>query len=167
MVILESPSLNSPSIGSGDKLHVDNIKLEEELEQQKLNLRDINEFLTNELKARSLTTSAMEAKVMELYHQLDDIQKKHEETMGKLRRDAERQIEALEGHIKDYEKKARSAQVGLIRVDLNVPTSNRLTRHALLFLLPRNSSRGRITSRVSSLTSRRPWTRGSRITSSC
>ena len=107
---------HSPSV-LGDKLHVDNIKLEEELEQQKLNLRDINEFLTNELKARSLTTSAMEAKVMELYHLLDDQQKKHEESTGKLRKDAERQIEALEGHIKDYERKARSAQEFLERKD--------------------------------------------------
>lgn len=101
----------------GDKLHVDNIKLEEELEQQKLNLRDINEFLTNELKARSLTTSAMEGKVMELYHQIDELQRRHEETMGKLRKDAERQIEALEGHIKDYERKARTAQEFLERKD--------------------------------------------------
>ena len=41
-------------------------------------IQDINEFLTNELKARSLTTSAMEAKVVELYHLLDDVNKKHE-----------------------------------------------------------------------------------------
>jgi hypothetical protein len=54
------------------------VKLNEELETQKLNLRDINEFLTNELKARSLTTSAMEAKVVELYHLLDDLNKNHE-----------------------------------------------------------------------------------------
>ena len=57
---------------------MENGKLETELETQKLNLRDINEFLTNELKARSLTTSAMEAKVVELYHLLDDVNKSHE-----------------------------------------------------------------------------------------
>ena len=62
----------------GDKLQVENVKLNDELETQKLNLRDINEFLTNELKARSLTTSAMEAKVVELYHLLDDVNKSHE-----------------------------------------------------------------------------------------
>ena len=62
----------------GDRLQVENAKLSEDLETQKLNLRDINEFLTNELKARSLTTSAMEAKVVELYHLLDDVNKSHE-----------------------------------------------------------------------------------------
>jgi len=62
----------------GDRLQVENAKLSEDLETQQLNLRDINEFLTNELKARSLTTSAMEAKVVELYHLLDDVNKSHE-----------------------------------------------------------------------------------------
>jgi hypothetical protein len=62
----------------GDKLQVDNIKLNEELETQKLNLRDINEFLTNELKARSLTTSALEAKVYELNQLMEDVKKNHE-----------------------------------------------------------------------------------------
>lgn len=62
----------------GDRLQVDNIKLNEELETQKLNLRDINEFLTNELKARSLTTSALEAKVFELNHLMDELRKSHE-----------------------------------------------------------------------------------------
>ena len=63
---------------NADKLQVDNIKLEEELETQKLNLRDINEFLTNELKARSLTTSALEAKVFELNSLMEDVRKAHE-----------------------------------------------------------------------------------------
>ncbi len=62
----------------GDRLQVENVKLNEELETQKLNLRDINEFLTNELKARSLTTSAMEAKVVELYSLTDELNKNHE-----------------------------------------------------------------------------------------
>lgn len=62
----------------GDKLQVDNLKLNEELETQKLNLRDINEFLTNELKARSLTTSALEAKVYELNQLLEEVKRNHE-----------------------------------------------------------------------------------------
>lgn len=45
---------------------------------QKLNLRDINEFLTNELKARSLTTSALEAKVTELNALMEEVKKSHE-----------------------------------------------------------------------------------------
>lgn len=35
---------------NGDKLQLENIRLIEDLDIQKLNLRDINEFLTNELK---------------------------------------------------------------------------------------------------------------------
>lgn len=57
---------------------VDNFKLSEELETQKLNLRDINEFLTNELKARSLTTSALESKVQELNLLVEDVRRSHE-----------------------------------------------------------------------------------------
>ena len=45
---------------------MENIKLSEELETQKSNLRDINEFLTNELKARLLTTTDLEGKIAEM-----------------------------------------------------------------------------------------------------
>ncbi len=62
----------------GDNLQIENIKLTEDLETQKLNLRDINEFLTNELKARSLTTSALEAKVYEFNQLMEEIKKGHE-----------------------------------------------------------------------------------------
>lgn len=63
---------------------VDNFKLSEELETQKLNLRDINEFLTNELKARSLTTSALESKVQELNVLVEDVRRSHEVRGGQL-----------------------------------------------------------------------------------
>jgi hypothetical protein len=62
----------------GDQLQIENFKLSEDLETQKLNLRDINEFLTNELKARSLTTSALEAKVYELNQLMEEVRKNHE-----------------------------------------------------------------------------------------
>lgn len=62
----------------GEKLQVDKIKLEDELETQKLNLRDINEFLTNELKARSLTTSALEVKISELLQLVEQLRKDYE-----------------------------------------------------------------------------------------
>eukprot|EP00955_Chlamydomonas_euryale_P096921 365042-Chlamydomonas_euryale.AAC.26 len=70
----------------GDKLHFDNIRLNEELETQKLNLRDINEFLTNELKARSLTSSALEAKVYEMTQQMEEASKKSEVSGSRRRR---------------------------------------------------------------------------------
>lgn len=42
---------------AGEKLAVENFSLADELAKQKLTLQDINEFLTNELKARSLATA--------------------------------------------------------------------------------------------------------------
>lgn len=44
----------------GEKLQVENIKLTEELESQKTSLQDINEFLTNELKAKTAVTNTLE-----------------------------------------------------------------------------------------------------------
>jgi hypothetical protein len=42
---------------AGEKLAVENFSLSDELAKQKLTLQDINEFLTNELKARSLAAA--------------------------------------------------------------------------------------------------------------
>jgi alkyl sulfatase BDS1-like metallo-beta-lactamase superfamily hydrolase len=42
---------------AGEKLAVENFSLTDELAKQKLTLQDVNEFLTNELKSRSLATA--------------------------------------------------------------------------------------------------------------
>lgn len=42
---------------AGEKLAVENFSLTDEVAKQKLTLQDINEFLTNELKARSLAAA--------------------------------------------------------------------------------------------------------------
>ncbi|GLI71142.1 hypothetical protein VaNZ11_016242 [Volvox africanus] len=94
----------------GDRLQVDVLKLTDDLETQKLNLRDINEFLTNELKARSLTTSALEAKVAELNNLLEEIRKSHEAALAKLRGDKDKDIERLEAIVREHERKARITQ---------------------------------------------------------
>ena len=62
----------------GEKLQVENFKLSDELAEQRLNLKDINEFLTNELKVRSLTTAALEEKVASLHQQMEDTRKEYE-----------------------------------------------------------------------------------------
>jgi hypothetical protein len=49
---------------TSETLEDENLKLSKELEVSRINLRDINEFLTNELKARSLTSAALEQKVI-------------------------------------------------------------------------------------------------------
>lgn len=61
-----------------DQLQIENIKLAEDLENEKLTLRDVNEFLQNELKARSITANALESKVYELSNMLEDNKKTHE-----------------------------------------------------------------------------------------
>ena len=49
---------------AGEKLAVENFSLADELAKQKLTLQDINEFLTNELKARSLAAAQASATVL-------------------------------------------------------------------------------------------------------
>eukprot|EP01026_Neomeris_dumetosa_P003583 TRINITY_DN10963_c0_g1_i2.p2 TRINITY_DN10963_c0_g1~~TRINITY_DN10963_c0_g1_i2.p2 ORF type:complete len:232 (-),score=43.87 TRINITY_DN10963_c0_g1_i2:21-716(-) len=61
----------------GDSLLLDNLKLSDELENSKCNLKEINEFLTNELKARALTSAALEQK-------LQDNQAAYEEEFNRL-----------------------------------------------------------------------------------
>ncbi|KAG2430972.1 hypothetical protein HYH02_013505 [Chlamydomonas schloesseri] len=101
----------------GDRLQVDVVRLTDELETQKLNLRDINEFLTNELKARSLTTSALEAKVAELNGLMEEVKKNHEAALSRLRGDKDREIERLEGVMREHERKARITQEFLDKKD--------------------------------------------------
>lgn len=44
----------------GEKLALENFGLADEVAKQKVTLEDINEFLTNELKARSLATAQVQ-----------------------------------------------------------------------------------------------------------
>ncbi|KIY91370.1 hypothetical protein MNEG_16594, partial [Monoraphidium neglectum] len=59
----------------GDRLQVENFKLSDELEASKLNLRDINEFLTNELKARTAANAALDERVAQMAAQLEAARK--------------------------------------------------------------------------------------------
>ena len=49
-----------------EELSAQNIELIDELETQRVNLKDINEFLTNEKKAKELATAEMEQRVEKL-----------------------------------------------------------------------------------------------------
>lgn len=55
-----------------DTLRVDNYKLTEELEEQKSKLKDINEFLVNELKARALSFATLQAELTETKKTMED-----------------------------------------------------------------------------------------------
>ncbi|KAF5838664.1 hypothetical protein DUNSADRAFT_2428 [Dunaliella salina] len=95
---------------NGDRLQLENIKLGEDLDIQRLNLRDINEFLTNELKARSLTTNALEAKLYDLNHAMEEQRKAHEAAIAKLEKEKDKEIEAQADIITEFNKKAKIMQ---------------------------------------------------------
>lgn len=65
----------------GERLQVENIKLTEELDSQKTSLQDINEFLTNELKAKTAATNVLEERITSLETKLKQ-QKGHYEVIG-------------------------------------------------------------------------------------
>lgn len=61
----------------GDSLLIENARLGQDLETQKLNLADINEFLTSELEASGKKLRQIEEKATALQQQVDDIKEIH------------------------------------------------------------------------------------------
>jgi hypothetical protein len=62
----------------GEALQVERYRLLDELEAQKLNLRDINEFLTNELKARTAANAALDGRVAQLTQRMEELRRTSE-----------------------------------------------------------------------------------------
>ena len=60
------------------RLTQENIKVEAELDRSKGDLRDINEFLTNQLKASSVFAAGLDAKIQELEVRIPSLSKSHE-----------------------------------------------------------------------------------------
>lgn len=61
----------------GDVLFIENARLGQDLETQKLNLADINEFLTSEIEASSKKLKQVEDKAAALQQQVDDVMDTH------------------------------------------------------------------------------------------
>ena len=61
----------------GDVLLIENARLGQDLETQKLNLADINEFLTSELEASSSKLRQMEGAAAALQQELDEAKDTH------------------------------------------------------------------------------------------
>jgi len=61
----------------GEVLLVENARLGQDLETQKLNLADINEFLTSELDKTSAKLMQLEDKAGKMQQQLDDLMENH------------------------------------------------------------------------------------------
>ncbi|GMH42618.1 hypothetical protein BSKO_10537 [Bryopsis sp. KO-2023] len=94
----------------GERLQVENIKLTQELDNQKANLRDINEFLTNELQARSITTTTLEQNIAELQGKMEQQKSEYEAEISKLKEENVGIVQTMEKSIHDYEKKTRGIQ---------------------------------------------------------
>lgn len=61
----------------GEVLLVENARLGQDLETQKLNLADINEFLTSELDKTSAKLMQLEDKAGKMQQRLDDLMENH------------------------------------------------------------------------------------------
>ncbi|KAI8470963.1 MAG: hypothetical protein J3K34DRAFT_508062 [Monoraphidium minutum] len=101
----------------GDKLQVENFRLSDELEAQKLNLRDINEFLTNELKARTAANAALEERGAQLAAQLEDTRRACEAEVARAAADAAREVAAMAARLDGLQRQAAGSSEFLERRD--------------------------------------------------
>jgi len=79
-----------------------NLELIDELDTQKINLKDINEFLTSELRSKELATSEMEARVARLAGELDDLR-----DVGATR------VRGVEEQAREQQAEPRAALLGI------------------------------------------------------
>mmetsp|Transcript_26507 Transcript_26507/g.50366 ORF Transcript_26507/g.50366 Transcript_26507/m.50366 type:complete len:539 (+) Transcript_26507:469-2085(+) len=82
-------------------------RLSDELETQKINLKDINEFLTNELKAKESYCLDLEQQAADLEAGLEQERAASLAQRQKLQQDHEERLEALQLDIQGYEAKLR------------------------------------------------------------
>ncbi|KAK9817802.1 hypothetical protein WJX72_002415 [[Myrmecia] bisecta] len=101
----------------GETLLIENVKLTDELEEQKDNLRDINEFLTNELKARSLAGAALEQRITELEKELATVKSKAEADVKRLQSEKEAEVAQKDTALQEIEKKMHSSKSFLDQKD--------------------------------------------------
>ncbi|WIA34972.1 hypothetical protein OEZ86_013253 [Tetradesmus obliquus] len=79
---------------TGERLAVEGFKLTDELAKQKLTLQDINEFLTNELKARSVATTQLEERAVALTARLQEVQREAQAEVGRVKAEAAAEVAA-------------------------------------------------------------------------
>lgn len=92
-------------LDNNDHLTGENTRLADELETQKINLKDISEFLTNELKAKELSHSALEQRVIQLEEELLAANAGFVEQVDKLKANFEASEEALKEQISQQQSK--------------------------------------------------------------
>ena len=89
-----------------------NLELIDELETQKINLKDINEYLTNELRAKELATTEMEKRVASLATDLDDLHDVGAARMRGVEEEAHQQQSALRGQLEGFDREKKGLEVG-------------------------------------------------------
>lgn len=84
-----------------------NLELIDELETQKVNLKDINSYLTNELCAKELATGEMEHRVASLAKDLDDLRDLGETRLRGVAEEAREQQQHLRAELDGFDREAR------------------------------------------------------------
>ncbi|GBF97785.1 hypothetical protein Rsub_10210 [Raphidocelis subcapitata] len=93
----------------GERLQVENFKLSDELEASKLNLRDINEFLTNELKARTAAAAALDERVALLTQRLEEQRQEREAEAARAAADGARELAAMADRLGELQQRCAAS----------------------------------------------------------
>ncbi|DBA92593.1 hypothetical protein WJX77_006764 [Trebouxia sp. C0004] len=101
----------------GEVLLVENARLGQDLETQKLNLADINEFLTSELDKTSAKLIQLEDKAGTMQQRLDDLMENHVKEMVEMEKAHSEVLEERNSTIHDMEKKVKTSQQFLEQKD--------------------------------------------------
>lgn len=92
----------------GDELEYENKELHEEVQTQRSKLEDINEFLTNELKAKETVISDLEQKVSSLEQSIENLKSDSKDELGRLEEEKELEIQELNQKINEYEDQLKN-----------------------------------------------------------
>ncbi|KAA6417714.1 MAG: hypothetical protein FRX49_12300 [Trebouxia sp. A1-2] len=101
----------------GEVLLVENARLGQDLETQKLNLADINEFLTSELDKTSAKLIQLEDKAGKVQQRLDELVENHVKEVVEIEKAHSELLEERDSTIHDMEKKVKTSQQFLEQKD--------------------------------------------------
>ena len=111
------------------------------LETQKVNLQDINSYLTNELRAKELATTEMEARVANLAKELDDLRDLGETRLRGVAEEAREQQSGLRAELEAFEKEMKELDEFSVKRD---GLDAELTEKEALLQLQRETHAARI-----------------------
>lgn len=94
-----------------------NVELIDELETQKVNLADINAYLTNDLRAKELAVGEMEQRVARLAKELDDVRDLGETRLRGVEEEAREQQHHLRVELEGFESEAKELEEFAVKRD--------------------------------------------------